>query len=233
MKNFLSSAFRQAARQGLINFNPVRDAAVPKGKPPDTYAYSVHEVALMVKTLEKHPDAKAAVIVAAFTGLRKGEIAGLCWEDYDREKQELDIARSVYQGEVDTTKTESSAVPVPVIKTVQKALDDHLKRNSGEGYIFHDSNNNPMRFENFTNQQVKPILEKAGVQCWHGLHAFRRFLGTTLNDKGIDLESIKDVLRHSNSDVTKKSYIKPSTKRFRRMLEMVEKDFEREMKKLK
>src|SRR5207245_11232257 len=53
MKNFLSSAFRQAARQGLIPFNPVRDAAVPKGKPPDTYAYSVHEVAVMVKTLDR------------------------------------------------------------------------------------------------------------------------------------------------------------------------------------
>jgi len=232
MKNFLSSAFRQAARQGLINLNPVRDAAVPQGKRPNTHAYSVLEVAQMVKALEKHPDAKAAVIVAAFTGLRKGEMAGLRWEDYDTKKQELNIVRSVYQGEVATTKTESSAVPVPVIDVVKAALADHLKRNSGDGYIFHDSNNNPMRFENFTNQKVRPVLEEAGVCCWHGLHAFRRFLGTTLNDKGIDLESIKDVLRHSNSDVTKKSYIKPSTKRFRKMLEMVEKDFEREMKKL-
>src|SRR5437899_10795029 len=82
----------------------------------------------MVKTLEEHPDAKAAVIVAAFTALRKGELAGLRWEDYDRKKQELNIVRSVYQGEVDTTKTESSRAPVPVIKTVQKALDEHLKR---------------------------------------------------------------------------------------------------------
>ena len=233
MKNFLSSAFRQAARQGLIPFNPVRDAAVPKGKPPDTYAYSVHEVAVMVKTLEEHPDAKAAVIVAAFTALRKGELAGLRWEDYDRKKQELNIVRSVYQGEVDTTKTESSRAPVPVIKTVQKALDEHLKRNSGDGYIFHDSNNNPMRFENFTNQQVKPALEKAGVFCWHGLHAFRRFLATTLDDKGVALEDIKDVLRHSSSDVTKASYIKRSTRKFRRLLEMVEKDFVRELEKQK
>src|SRR5439155_284852 len=169
------------------------------------------------------------VIVAAFTALRKGELAGLRWEDYDRKKQELNIVRSVYQGEVDTTKTESSRAPVPVIKTVQKALDEHLKRNSGDGYIFHDSNNNPMRFENFTNQQVKPALEKAGVFCWHGLHAFRRFLATTLDDKGVALEDIKDVLRHSSSDVTKASYIKRSTRKFRRLLEMVEKDFVREL----
>lgn len=232
LKNFLSSAFRHAARQGIINFNPVRDAAIPQGKAADTYAYSVQEVARMVKALEKHPNAMAAIIVAALTGLRKGEISGLRWEDYDQGTEELKISRSVYEGEVQTTKTEASAARVPVIKTVAKALAEHLKRNSGDGYIFHDSVGNPMRFENFTQREVQPILEKAGVG-WHGLHAFRRFLGTTLNDKGIDLETIKDVLRHSNNDVTKKSYIKPSTKRFRKMLEMVEKDFNRALKPLK
>src|SRR5258708_5711388 len=106
LKNFLSSAFRSAARQGIINFNPVRDAAIPQGKAADTYAYNVREVAQIVNALEKHPNAKAAVIVAAFTGLRKGEISGLRWEDYNTEKQELKIARSVYEGEVQTTKTE-------------------------------------------------------------------------------------------------------------------------------
>jgi integrase len=232
MKNFLSSAFRQAARQGLINFNPVRDAAVPQGNAADTHAYSVLEVAQMVKALEKHPDAKAAVIVAAFTGLRKGEIAGLRWEDYDREKQELRIVRSVYQGEVTTTKTESSAAPVPVIGIVKATLAEHLKRNSGDGYIFHDENGNPMRLENFTNQKVRPVLEKAGLH-WHGLHAFRRFLGTTLDDKNVAFDNIKDVLRHSSSDVTKMSYIKRSTKRFRRLLEMVERDFKRVYRGLK
>src|SRR5207245_9946333 len=131
----LLRSFPTRRSSDLIPFNPVRDAAVPKGKPPDTYAYSVHEVAVMVKTLEEHPDAKAAVIVAAFTALRKGELAGLRWEDYDRKKQELNIVRSVYQGEVDTTKTESSRAPVPVIKTVQKALNQHLRHNPGYGTV--------------------------------------------------------------------------------------------------
>ncbi|HJZ64115.1 MAG TPA: tyrosine-type recombinase/integrase [Candidatus Acidoferrum sp.] len=232
LKNFLSSAFRSAARQGIINFNPVRDAAIPHGKKADTYAYSVEEVARMVNALKKHPNAKAAVLVAALTGLRRGEISGLRWADYDRKVQELDITRSVYEGRVQTTKTEASTARVPVIATVRKALANHLKRNTGDGYIFHDSIGKPMRFENFTQREVQPILKKAGIP-WHGLHAFRRFLGTTLNDKGIDLETIKDVLRHSNNDVTKKSYIKPSTKRFRQMLEMVEKDFNRALKELK
>lgn len=230
LKNFLSSAFRQGARQGIINFNPVRDAAIPHGNTANTHAYSLREVVRMVKALDKHPNAKAAVIVAAFTGLRRGEISGLRWEDYDTKTQELNITRSVYEGEVQTTKTEASATRVPVIGIVRKALADHLKRDSGDGYIFHDSVGNPMRFENFTQREVQPILEKAGVE-WYGLHAFRRFLGTTLNDKGVDLETIKDVLRHSNNDVTKKSYIKQSTKRFRKMLELVGRDFKKAMKR--
>ena len=88
-----------------------------------------------------------------------------------------------------------------------------------------------MRFENFTQREVQP-MEKARVE-WHGVHAFRRFIGTTLREKGIDIPTIKEVLRHSNNDVTKRSYIKPSTTRFRQMLQVVEKDFKRTLKAIK
>src|SRR4029077_2680167 len=40
LKNFLSGAFRFPKRKGLVTENPVRDAAIPRGKPAgNTHAY--------------------------------------------------------------------------------------------------------------------------------------------------------------------------------------------------
>jgi hypothetical protein len=45
--------------------------------------------------------------------------------------------------------------------------------------------------------------------AWHGWHAFRRGLGSNLNDLGhLDL-TIQRILRHSNVTTTRQSYIKP------------------------
>jgi hypothetical protein len=42
---------------------------------------------------------------------------------------------------------------------------------------------------------------------WHGWHAFRRGLGSNLNDLGVLDLTIQKILRHSNVTTTRKSYI--------------------------
>ncbi len=85
IKAFLSGSFRFAKRQGVINSeNPIRDVVLPKGKPVgETHAYSLKEIAQMLKVLPE--PASTIVAVAAFTGVRKGELRGLLWENYDGE----------------------------------------------------------------------------------------------------------------------------------------------------
>jgi len=86
IKAFLSGIFRFAKRQGVINSeNPVRDVVLPKGKPAgETYAYSLEEITQMLKVLPE--PATTIVAVAAFTGVRKGELRGFLWENYDGEQ---------------------------------------------------------------------------------------------------------------------------------------------------
>lgn len=74
IKAFLSGIFRFAKRQGVINSeNPMRDVVLPKGKPAgETHAYSLGEITQMLKVLPE--TASTIVAVAAFTGVRKGEL---------------------------------------------------------------------------------------------------------------------------------------------------------------
>lgn len=222
LKNFLSSAFRYAVGHGLIDSNPVRDAIIPEGKESDTYAYSLEEIHEIMQVVKK-PVAKAAIMTATFTGLRISEIKGLRWEDYDGEL--LNVRRAVVSGVVGEVKTKTSRAPVPVVKTLKDVLADHLKHNSGDGYIFHGETGEPVRFENLVRRDILPVL-KAKKIAWHGFHAFRRGLGTKLQDLIPEQElTIKHIMRHAVKDVTGKHYIKPSLERNREALELVEKQY--------
>jgi integrase len=221
-KNFLSSAFRYAVRHGVVDSNPVRDAAIPRGEAADTYAYSIKEIHETIKALKKYPVSKAAVTVAAFTGLRLSEMKGLRWEDY--RDGELHITRSVWRGHVSDTKTLSSKAPVPVIGIVKDALADHLAQNSGDGYIFHGDTSEPLIFENLARREIIPVLEKARIE-WHGFHAFRRGLSSNLYELGVPVEIRQSILRHSDPETTKKHYTKASRKRSKEAMSMAEKAY--------
>src|SRR5262249_33849564 len=83
IKSFLSGVFTYARRQGALNgANPMQGVSIPHGaEPGDTYAYSLEEITTMLEALTG--TARVLVGVAAFTGLRRSEIRGLRWEDYE------------------------------------------------------------------------------------------------------------------------------------------------------
>lgn len=77
IKSVLSSAFSFAIRMGLVTVNPITHIRIPKRCKPvaETEAYSPAETAAMIAFL---PEPTASIVaVAAYAGLRKGEIRGL------------------------------------------------------------------------------------------------------------------------------------------------------------
>ena len=66
------------------------------------------------------------MLTAAFTGLRKGEIRGLRWEDFDG--LELRVKRSVWNSTENEPKTKRSKAPVPVVEQLAEALESHRQR---------------------------------------------------------------------------------------------------------
>lgn len=68
--------------------------------------------------------ARVLVATAAFTGLRRSEIRGLRWEDYEPGEErvygEIRVERSVWRTEIQPTKTRRSRASVPVIPRAGK-----------------------------------------------------------------------------------------------------------------
>ena len=62
------------------------------------------------------------------------------------------------------------------------------------------------------HKYVKVIGKRAGVSNVH-LHRFRRWFGTSMADKGVDIRDLKELMGHSKLDTTNEYYIYANLKR--------------------
>ena len=136
LRALLKLIFDHAIRLGVLQhaLNPVDKARVPKRRDDeyqsDTHAYSIEEVQRMLSVVPE--PARTAIATAAFTGIRRGELAGLLWESFDSQKCCLHITRSIWEGHVTKPKTKKSIAPVPVIKPLIQILEAHRVRSAQE-----------------------------------------------------------------------------------------------------
>ena len=225
IKAFLSGMFRFAKRQGVINSeNPVRDVVLPTGKPAgETHAYSMQEIAQMLKVLPE--PASTIVAVAAFTGVRKGELRGLLWENYDGEQ--VLVSQSFWRGHALEPKTRQSKAPVPVIMQLAQRLDRHrcFSGNPSNGFMFLSPVGKPVNLDALVVDVIVPLLNEVGIK-WRGWHGFRRGLATNLHQLGIADKTIQRILRHANVAVTQNCYIKTADSEVAAAMEQFERSLE-------
>src|SRR5712691_6082519 len=245
IQSVLSGIFSLAKRLGYYDgVNPVQDTRVDPSAPEaaETYAYSLEEVRALVGLLPE--PAATAFAMAAFMGLRIGEIEALEWQDF--RDGEMCISRSIWNGHVGAPKTRKSAAPVPVIRPLAERLEMHRLRspNPQIGPIFANALGRPMSMNNLLTRVILPVLNRC-ARCgaskgkahlkadhayvrdprlpqWHGWHAARRGLGSNLYRLGVPPMVIQRILRHSNVSTTANYYIKTAADDVRKAMKDLE-----------
>lgn len=206
IKSFLSGAFKYALQTGqLSGVNPAQHTSVPKGRPSEeTPVYELKRAEKVIASLAEPESIICAV--AAYSGLRLGEILALRWEDYDGTT--LRVTQNSYRGQLLEPKTAASQADVPVILALKMKFDTwHLRCGMpSTGLIFPNENGGPLDPSNL-DRSIRNQLKKANVP-WLRFHAFRRGVATNLHDAGVNDLTIQRVLRHSDVSVTRRSYIK-------------------------
>jgi integrase len=98
------------------------------------------------------------------------------------------------------------------VPLLQKILAKYKKsyRAGGEGWIFRSEKlMRPLDLDNLSRREIPQHINGA----WFGWHAFRRGLGTRLNEAGVDDKEIQSILRHADVSTTMAYYILPNSKR--------------------
>jgi integrase len=134
---------------------------------------------------------KPVVILALFTGLRRGELFGLKWEDIDFIQQVLTVtAENAKAG-----KTRHLPLHTEVVEALRGW---QLQSNSTTGYLFEGKNGKAIHD---VRKSWAGVLKVARIESfrWHDL---RHTFASNLVMNGVDLNTVRELLGHSDYKMT-------------------------------
>src|SRR5664279_1435961 len=158
-------------------------------------------------------------IVALSTGLRRGEVLGLRWQDVDLPGRTLFVRQTVQRigGELRFVppKTHRSTRSMPLseltiaaftTQRVRQAEDRLLVGAAWEdnGLVFATHLGTPLEPRN-VNRRFSAARSAAGLE-WVRLHDLRHAFATFLLDQGEELRTVMDLLGHSTIRLTADTY---------------------------
>lgn len=175
-----------------------------------------------IKTIKEHvkgSDFELIFLLDLATGLRQGELLALDWEHINLKEKTLKIEKSVkevyvYDNEntkhietiFQTPKTLNSFRTVPI----PNALIDILKsKHKKSGLLFSDKDNEPLKGKNVSTQWAK-ILKECKIPH-KKFHSIRHTYASMLLKKGVDIESVAELMGHSAISITQ-IYLHSSSK---------------------
>ncbi len=161
------------------------------------------------------PHLKPIVTIALNTGMRRGEVLGLRWEQVDLRHGFILL---------DTSKN-GERREIPINTTVEELLNE-MPHSIESVYVFADRNGNPYKE---VKNSFPTALRKAGI-CDFRFHDLRHTFASHLVMAGVDLTSVKELLGHKKLTMTMRyAHLSPTHKRKAvNMLDKVLKNSEKE-----
>ena len=221
----LVMVFEFAVEQELIQKNPMDKVDCPKLAKKKVDAFSEEEAKEFLALLPAcDSEFRCMMYLLLTVGLRRGELIGLQWRDFDFGNMTLDICRNItYSSEkgttVDTPKTENSVRTVPLLPFVAEQLRAYRAAEwpgSGENaFVFPGSKGaNIPRSPIAVTHRVKRFMK------FHGLpdmspHDLRHSCATLLLDNGADIKSVQEILGHTNASTTLNFYVRSDITRMK------------------
>ena len=147
-----------------------------------------------------HKDLKPIVVVALNTGMRRGEIFGLKWE-------QVDLSHGFIL--LDVTKN-GERREIPINTTLEYLFKEMLQRSIASKYVFAGKTGKPLTD---IKTGFHTALRKAGIHDFR-FHDLRHTFASQLVMAGIDITSVKELLGHKSLTMTMRySHLSPGHKR--------------------
>lgn len=217
----LRALLNYAVKQSYIAVSPVDHVTPPKPEHNEMSVYTVEQAAALLDALEDAPlKYRVGVMLGLLAQLRKGEIAGLNWDDVDFEHRLLHVRRSAsyVQGQgvvVKEPKTSSGrrtiALPDALLEVMRALRREQIADRLRLGETWEDSG---AMFTQWNGARQHPdTIGKwfTGFLKAHDLphirfHDLRHTGASLLFAQRVDVQTISKRLGHSKTSVTMDIY---------------------------
>jgi integrase len=209
----MGQIFNYAVRHRYIDFNPLREAERPRSRGHEGESQEKQMQVLtpaQVKSLldqVKEQKYKMLFTLAAFTGMRQGELLGLKWEDIDWEAKQVHVQRTFTRRRFFATKTKTSNRRIDLGPTLMIELKK-WKLASGKnelGLVFCNGAGKPIDHYNLTRRYFLPALKAANLPKVR-FHDLRHTYASIMIEQGENLKYIQTQLGHASPTVTLNVY---------------------------
>lgn len=206
----LHHALKAARDQGLIPANPADEVDPPKVIRQPMKVLNEEQLDIFKGVIQKDAIWHDFFYTELTTGLRRGEICGLMWSDFDERTGTLKISRTLRCEKggrlvAGDTKTYAGTRKILLPPSTAELLRER-KRKSYSIWIFHD----PLRPEAPVNPasayaQLKKILARAGLPDIR-FHDLRHTFATHALASGVDAKTLAGILGHTKASFTLDTY---------------------------
>ena len=189
----------------------------PKEQTIEVNAFSEDETATILQALDDESlHIQVLVYIALFTGMRRGEIVGLKWDDFDFEKHLVYVRRSIYKpkdgkAQEKPPKSQSSirciSIPDVLCETLFRYREQQNRHISYMGdawhnlnYVFTEENGLVMNPQTPT-KQFDHFLKRHNIRHLK-FHGLRHTSATLLLANGCDIKTVSMRLGHSDIETT-------------------------------
>ncbi len=206
----LHQAMAAAEQAHLILQNPTEKVTAPKAAPPPKQILNDEQLERFKTAIQTDALWYDFFYTELTTGLRRGEICGLRWEDFNETDGTLKVSRTVQRQKdvglkVGDTKTYAGTRKIVLPPSAARLLRER-KGTAISPWIFPD----PLHPERPTNpsaaySRMKALLKQAGLPSIR-FHDLRHTFATHALASGVDVKTLSGILGHTNASFTLDTY---------------------------
>ncbi len=207
----ISSAMELAKSQKLISTNPTAGCALPKVEHQEMKTLTADQLAAFFREA-KNSGVFEMYYLELATGLRRGELLGLKWDDIDLDAGTIQVKRQVARidGEVVEAplKTKNSYRTLSIGADAIGILREQRGKVSGE-YVFPSPNGGPISPDSVLHM-LHRVLDRAGLPPLR-FHDLRHTFSTLALQNGVDIKTVSGMLGHYSAGFTLDTYAHVTT----------------------
>ena len=202
----LHAALKDAVQAHVIPRNPTEGTTAPKPNYKPKRILTGEELDAFLAVVERDEVWRDFFQTELMTGLRRGEICGLQWSDFDEDAGTLKVCRTLHSQRkgkytVGETKTNQGMRTIILPHSVTEILR-RRKTDAISQWIFPD----PVRPEdpvdpNAAYRHMKTLLQRAGLPSIR-FHDLRHTFATHALTSGVDAKTLSGILGHTNASFT-------------------------------
>ena len=207
----ISSAMDLAVAQKIILTNPTNACELPKVEHKEMQTVPVELLSAFLEEAKRSGVHEMYYIELA-TGLRRGELLGLKWQDIDWKNGIIKVRRQVARvdGQIVEAplKTKNSYRAVTISQQAIEVLKKQ-KTKTNDQYVFPSPNGGPISPDS-VNNMLKRVLERAGIPKVR-FHDLRHTFATIALQNGVDIKTVSGMLGHFSAGFTLDTYAHVTT----------------------